>query len=112
MAMKAAIVRGPGQTPVYGDFSEPGASEGECLVSVTAAAMSRLAKGRASGTHYSATGGFPFVAGFDGVGRLGDGRRVYFMARVLHYAERSFRRHGGKDRRAGGAMPGAAGRPR
>ncbi len=79
MAMKAAIVRGPGQTPVYGDFSEPAGSEGECLVSVTASAMSCLAKGRASGTHYSASSDFPFVAGFDGVGRLGDGRRVYFI---------------------------------
>jgi NADPH:quinone reductase-like Zn-dependent oxidoreductase len=32
-----------------------------------------------SGAHYSAAGDFPFVAGIDGVGRLDDGRRVYFI---------------------------------
>ncbi len=77
--MKAAIVRGAGQTPVYGDFSEPVASEGESLVSVTAAAVSPLVRGRASGTHYSSSGQFPFIVGVDGVGRLDDDRRVYFL---------------------------------
>jgi NADPH:quinone reductase-like Zn-dependent oxidoreductase len=76
--MKAAIVRGPGQTPVYGEFSEPEALQGERLVTVTAAAMSNIVKGRASGRHYSSSDQFPFVVGVDGVGRLGDGRRVYF----------------------------------
>ena len=46
---------------------------------MTAAAMSPVAKSRASGAHYSSSGRFPFVAGFDGVGRLDDGRRVYFV---------------------------------
>jgi len=32
----------------------------------------------ASGTHYSSSGQLPFVVGIDGVGRLEDGRRVYF----------------------------------
>ena len=77
--MKAAIVRGAGQMPVYGDFSEPVASEGENLVSVTAAALSPVVKSRASGMHYSSSGRFPFVVGIDGVGRLDDGRRVYFV---------------------------------
>jgi NADPH:quinone reductase-like Zn-dependent oxidoreductase len=77
--MKAAIVQGAGQTPVYGDFAEPAASAGECLVSVTAAAISQLVRGRAAGTHYSSSGQFPFVAGVDGVGRLDDGRRVSFV---------------------------------
>src|SRR6202789_3222283 len=78
-AMKAAIVRGAGQTPVYGDFAEPAAAAGECVVSVAAAAISQLVRGRAAGTHYSSSGQFPFVAGVDGVGRLDDGRRVYFV---------------------------------
>jgi len=52
---------------------------GECLVSVTAAAISPVVKSRASGAHYSASGRFPFVVGIDGVGRLDDGRRVYFV---------------------------------
>jgi NADPH:quinone reductase-like Zn-dependent oxidoreductase len=78
--MKAAIVQGAGQGPVYGDFAEPVLLPGESRVTVTAAALSHLALGRASGTHYSAAGAFPFVAGIDGVGRLDDGKRVYFLA--------------------------------
>jgi NADPH:quinone reductase-like Zn-dependent oxidoreductase len=78
-AMKAAIVLGAGQTPVYGDFAEPVPSPGEQRIAVTAAALSPLVKSRASGAHYSSSGRFPFVAGVDGVGRLDDGRRVYFL---------------------------------
>lgn len=77
--MKAAIVRGAGQTPVYGDFAEPALSDGENSVAVTAAAVSHVVKSRASGTHYSSLGQFPFVVGIDGVGRSRDGRRVYFF---------------------------------
>lgn len=77
--MKAAIVEQAGTSPVYGDFAEPVARPSEVTVHVTASALSPLARGRAAGTHYSASGTFPFVAGVDGVGRLDDGRRVYFM---------------------------------
>jgi NADPH:quinone reductase-like Zn-dependent oxidoreductase len=77
--MKAAIVRGPKQTPVYGDFAEPEPAPGESRIRVSAAALSPLVRGRASGAHYSASHQFPFVAGVDGVGRLDDGRRVYFL---------------------------------
>ena len=77
--MKAAIVHGPGQTPVFGSFPDPVPGVGEVRVSVAAAALSPLARGRASGAHYSAAGDFPAVVGVDGVGRLDDGRRVYFV---------------------------------
>jgi NADPH:quinone reductase-like Zn-dependent oxidoreductase len=77
--MKAAIVQGPGQTPVYGAFREPQPSATESRIAVTAAAMSHVVKSRAAGTHCSASGRFPFVVGIDGVGRLDDGRRVYFV---------------------------------
>ena len=77
--MKAAVVRGPGQTPVYGDFEEPVAGSQEVLITVSAAALSPLVKGRASGAHYSSSGRFPFIAGVDGVGRLENGTRVYFI---------------------------------
>jgi NADPH:quinone reductase-like Zn-dependent oxidoreductase len=77
--MKAAIVERAGSMPVYGDFREPGASSGESRIAVSAAALSPVVKGRASGAHYSAPGAFPFVVGIDGVGRLDDGRRVYFI---------------------------------
>jgi NADPH:quinone reductase-like Zn-dependent oxidoreductase len=77
--MKAAIVNGAGQTPVYADFLAPAAAQSEYRIAVTAAALSPLVKSRASGAHYSSSGRFPFVAGVDGVGRLDDGRRVYFV---------------------------------
>jgi NADPH:quinone reductase-like Zn-dependent oxidoreductase len=77
--MKAAVVMEAGRTPVYGDFKDPVPESGEVLITVSTAALSNLTKGRASGTHYSASGRPPFVVGVDGVGRLGDGRRVYFM---------------------------------
>jgi NADPH:quinone reductase-like Zn-dependent oxidoreductase len=77
--MKAAIVSRAGQTPVYGDFSEPQPSDEESRVTVTAAAISHVVKSRASGMHYSSSGQFPFVVGIDGVGRLDDGRRIYFV---------------------------------
>jgi NADPH:quinone reductase-like Zn-dependent oxidoreductase len=77
--MKAAVVRGAGVAPVHGEFADPVAGEGEHRVTVSASALSPLTKARASGTHYSSAGGFPFVAGIDGVGRLDDGTRVYFV---------------------------------
>ncbi|HLW93416.1 MAG TPA: zinc-binding alcohol dehydrogenase family protein [Roseiarcus sp.] len=77
--MKAAIVLGASKPPIYGDFEEPIPSGGERLVAVVASALSPLTRSRASGAHYSSSGRFPFVAGVDGVGRLDDGRRVYFF---------------------------------
>ena len=77
--MKAAVVLGAGQSPLYGDMSEPLPSAGESRVSVTAAAISHVVKSRASGTHYSSSQQFPFGVGIDGVGRIDDGRRVYFV---------------------------------
>jgi NADPH:quinone reductase-like Zn-dependent oxidoreductase len=77
--MKAAIVPGAGQTPVYGDFREPEPSPGGVRIAVTAAAISPIVKSRTSGAHYSSSGRFPFIAGIDGVGRLDDGTRVYFV---------------------------------
>jgi NADPH:quinone reductase-like Zn-dependent oxidoreductase len=77
--MKAAIVLEAGKTPVYGDFKEPVPGDGEVLVHVAAAALSNVVRSRASGTHYSSSGDLPFVAGVDGVGRLDDIRRVYFV---------------------------------
>ncbi len=77
--MKAVYVTAAGQTPVYGDFPDPQPGPGERLIKVTASALSSLTRGRASGSHYSASGAFPFVVGVDGVGRLDDGARIYFV---------------------------------
>jgi len=76
--MKAAIVQEMGQAPVYGDFAEPVPCADEHRVWVTAAAVSHVARRKAAGMHYSAANRLPFVVGIDGVGRLDDGRRVYF----------------------------------
>jgi NADPH:quinone reductase-like Zn-dependent oxidoreductase len=76
--MKAAIVTSAGRPPVYGDFPEPSPAPDERRIHVTAAAITQLARARATGAHYSAPNRFPFVAGVDGVGRLDDGSRVYF----------------------------------
>lgn len=77
--MKAAVVKSHGEAPVYADFDEPAAVSGHHLIQVSAAALSHVTRSRAAGSHYSSTGGFPFVAGVDGTGRLDDGRRVYFF---------------------------------
>lgn len=76
--MKAAVVQDFAQPPQYAEFCDPQPAAGEVLVSVTAASLSQLSKAQASGKHYSSDGGVPFVPGADGVGRLADGRRVYF----------------------------------
>jgi NADPH:quinone reductase-like Zn-dependent oxidoreductase len=77
--MKAAVVLEAGKAPVYGDFKEPVPGNGEVRINVTATALSNVVRSRASGTHYSSSGHLPFVVGIDGVGRLDDGRRVYFV---------------------------------
>ena len=77
--MKAAIIERAGQKPRYGDFPEPQPAPDEVRINVIAAALTPLARARAAGTHYSAGASYPLVAGVDGVGRLDDGTRVFFM---------------------------------
>jgi len=76
--MKAAVVTSAGMVPTFGEFQSPPPREGLEVVTVTAAALTNLTKGRAAGSHYSADNQYPFVPGVDGVGILADGRRVYF----------------------------------
>ncbi len=76
--MKAAVVESFAQGPKYGEFREPQPETGQVVVRVAAAALSNLVRSQASGKHYSAGGGLPFVPGNDGVGSLEDGTRVYF----------------------------------
>jgi hypothetical protein len=77
--MKAGIIKVAGTSPVYGDFNEPVAGEGQELITVSAAALSQFSKSRSSGSRYSSSGTFPSVAGADGVGQTADGRHVYFV---------------------------------
>ena len=77
--MKAAVVRAFDQPPRYETFSPPPDAPGT-PVDVLAAALSPRVRSGASGRHYTARGMLPLVPGLDGVGRLPDGRRVYFLA--------------------------------
>jgi NADPH:quinone reductase-like Zn-dependent oxidoreductase len=76
--MNAAVVTDVTKPPHWSEFANPLPAANEIVVSVRAAALSPLARGRASGTHYSAAGADSFVAGVDGVGVTPDGRRVFF----------------------------------
>lgn len=77
--MKAAIVKNKGEIPVYADVDAPIEQEGHLLINVEASALSQLARVRAAGSHYSSPTQYPFIAGVDGVGRLENGKRVYFL---------------------------------
>lgn len=77
--MKAAVITSFDQPPRYSDFPDPTPNgPEEMLVEVFAVGLHHLTRGRASGMHYSSTGGLPFVAGVDGVGRGTDGKLRYF----------------------------------
>jgi NADPH:quinone reductase-like Zn-dependent oxidoreductase len=77
--MKAAVVEQIGSEPNFSDFREPIPDKNQHLVCVQASAISQITKARASATHYSADHAVPFIPGFDGVGTLEDGSRVYFL---------------------------------
>jgi len=77
--MKAAVVEELRKNPAFRDFEDPEPRGDEVRVSVTASALTNFTKLRAAGQHYSARTAPPFVPGIDGIGRLDDGRRVYFL---------------------------------
>lgn len=77
--MKAAVVWEFGKSPVYSEFEEPIPREGEVRIHVTASALTHFTKIRAAGKHFSFSACPPFVVGIDGLGKLEDGRRVYFL---------------------------------
>jgi NADPH:quinone reductase-like Zn-dependent oxidoreductase len=81
----AAVLHDYGSTPRFGDFPEPRASDGGVVVEVVAAALHHLDLHKATGTFYTGPPPLPSVVGTDGVGRLPDGRRVYFDAPVAPF---------------------------
>jgi NADPH:quinone reductase-like Zn-dependent oxidoreductase len=83
--MKAAVLHEFGASPEYGDFEEPQAYDGQVVVDVEAAGLHHLDLHKASGRHYLSESTLPRVVGGDGVGRLPDGRRVYFDTIVDPY---------------------------
>jgi NADPH:quinone reductase-like Zn-dependent oxidoreductase len=81
MSMHAAVVRSFDRPPRYETYDTPepvGPDEG--LVDVLAAGLHPRVRTDASGRHYTSTGTLPMIPGIDGVGRLPDGQRVYFVA--------------------------------
>jgi NADPH2:quinone reductase len=67
-----------GAAPRCGEFEDPVPGAGRVLVEVAAAAVHHLDIHKATGTFYMGPPPLPSVVGSDGVGRLADGRRVYF----------------------------------
>jgi NADPH2:quinone reductase len=79
------VLEAHGSTPRCGEFAEPSATAGNVVVEVGAAALHHLDLHKATGTFYTGPPPLPSVVGTDGVGRLADGRRVYFDATVAPF---------------------------
>lgn len=78
--MRAAAVRSFDHPPRYEEFATPDPAGDQVLVDVLAAGLHPRVRSGANGTHYTSDGRLPMIPGVDGVGRLPDGRRVYFVA--------------------------------
>jgi NADPH:quinone reductase-like Zn-dependent oxidoreductase len=76
--MQAAVILSYQEPPHVEQFPEPTPRDGEVLVHVLAAALNPSTRAMASGDHYARPAGLPTICGVDGVGRLDDGRRVFF----------------------------------
>ena len=77
-----AAVMTTGGAPACVPFADPGAREGAAIVEVKAAALTRFDIAVASGRHYIKPPQERFILGREGVGRLEDGRRVYFNSQA------------------------------
>jgi NADPH:quinone reductase-like Zn-dependent oxidoreductase len=78
--MNAAVVTSFQEPPHYRPFEAPAPSQGEVLADVLAAGLHPRVRTGAAGRHYTSSGTLPMIPGIDGVGRLPDGRLVYFAA--------------------------------
>jgi NADPH:quinone reductase-like Zn-dependent oxidoreductase len=82
--MRACVLHEYGR-PRAGPFREPEAGDGVRVVEVAAAPVNHLDLAKASGRFYTGPPPLPSVVGSDGVGRLADGRRVYFDETVAPF---------------------------
>jgi NADPH:quinone reductase-like Zn-dependent oxidoreductase len=81
MSMHAAVVRSFGKPPRYEMYETPRPTgPDEAVIEVLAAGLHPRVRTDASGRHYTSGGQLPMIPGVDGVGRLSDGARVYFVA--------------------------------
>jgi NADPH:quinone reductase-like Zn-dependent oxidoreductase len=76
--VKAAVLHEYGAAPRFGDLAEPTPAPGHVVVDVAAAGLHHLDLHKATGKFYTGPPPLPSAVGTDGVGRLADGRRVYF----------------------------------
>jgi NADPH:quinone reductase-like Zn-dependent oxidoreductase len=93
-AVNAAVLHEYEKAPEYGPFEDPEPREGAVVVEVAAAGLHHLDLLKASGSFYMEQA-LPSAVGTDGVGRLEDGRRVYFDETVQPFgsmAERALAR--------------------
>ena len=79
--MQAAVLHSFSQPPHFEEVPEPVPIEGEVLVQVAAAALNPSTRLLASGRHYASPQQLPVICGVEGVGRLGNGARVFFGVR-------------------------------
>ena len=84
-SMRAAVLHAHGSPPRLDEFPEPTPGTGHVVVDVAAAGLHHLDLHKATGTFYTGPPPLPSVVGTDGVGRLEDGRRVYFDTTVTPY---------------------------
>jgi NADPH:quinone reductase-like Zn-dependent oxidoreductase len=78
--MNAAVVSSFDEPPRYQPFPLPTPADGEVLADVLAVGLHPRVRSGAAGRHYTSSGTLPMIPGVDGVGRLPDGRIVYFAA--------------------------------
>jgi NADPH:quinone reductase-like Zn-dependent oxidoreductase len=81
MSMNAAVVRSFERPPRFERYDVPEPTgPTESLVDVLAVGLHPRVRSGAAGQHYTSSGELPLIPGIDGVGRLGDGRVVYFVS--------------------------------
>src|ERR1700753_4238545 len=78
--MNAAVVTSFAEPPHYLPHPLPEPSGDEVLADVLAAGLHPRVRSGAAGAHYTSSGTLQMVPGVDGIGRLPDGRVVYFAA--------------------------------
>jgi NADPH:quinone reductase-like Zn-dependent oxidoreductase len=79
--MHAAVVTSFAEPPHYQTHEVPTPTkDSHRLVDVLAVGLHPRVRTDAAGAHYTSTGELPMIPGIDGVARLPDGNRVYFVA--------------------------------